>query len=80
MVKLKKNYYSKTHDAMNPPPNTLPHFQHTYGILFATFWSSSGSSLSCFAKCHSIKERLVKTLWGVTLPRYSVDLESCGVF
>jgi len=37
----KKMYYSKIHIAIIPP-----RFEHTYPIVLATFWSSSGSPLS----------------------------------
>ena len=42
----KKNYYSKRLIDTNPPQNTPPRFEHTYPIVLATFWSSSGSPLS----------------------------------
>jgi hypothetical protein len=42
----KKNYYSKRHIAINPP-----HLRHTYPIVLATFWSSSGSPLSWMCSC-----------------------------
>jgi len=64
-VQIKKKYCSKRHIAINPPQNTPPRFEHTYPIILATFWSSSGSPLSWVS--------LAVPSW---LPRYPESIQN----
>lgn len=42
-------HYCKRHIAFHPPHNILPLFKHSYSIILATFWHSSGIALpECF--------------------------------
>lgn len=43
---IKNNCYSKRHVEINLPQNISPPIDHTFSIIFATLWSSSGSPLS----------------------------------